>query len=296
MMKIALLFYALSLGQISNVHVGGNLTVDGSITGAGSLAFKGYSDSTEGTGLNYLAGFYQAPAAEKAFTQAALTQTYGSANNAYGAHAFFVAKGDGVTDGSTLVLTVTGISITDAGVRNGSASEVIVGAGAHLAGCANGGIIANMATDVYCETNLKWLGQITYTLSSSGGATFNLSGNYGHAKYDDFGNRALTLTDVECVWHAGANETNFGIRFLHHNSSNWTYHVSAFVPGGTVIASLDADYSTDDEFDTGEYGAYKRSGLSEAIDGSASEGLIIETSTAVNNSIADINCHVGGTL
>lgn len=278
------------------VAITGDLTVTGTIGGAGFTSWKSYSHSTGNSGSHYIAGSYGAPAAEMVLNQGALTQTYGAANNAYGAHVFFVAKGDGVTDGSTLVVTVTGVSITDAGVKNDSDSEVIIGAGADVSGCANGGIIANLATDVYCETQKKWLGQVTYTLSSSGGSTFNLSGNYGRTKYDDFGNKDLLVTDFECTWHASANESNFGLILFHHNVNNWTYSAGSFVPGGTQIANIDTDYGGNDEFDTGEYGAYKRAGMSEAVTGNNGEGMIINFSNAVNNSIIAIDCHIGVTF
>ena len=279
------------------IDVTGNITVTGAITGAGFTSWKSYGASDPGNAQTfYLAGSYMAPTAETALNQGALTQTYGSANNGYGAHAFFVAKGDGATDGTDLVLTVSGVSITDAGVKNDADTEVIVGTGAATTGCTAGGELANLATDVYCETAKKWLGQITYTLSSSGGATYNLSGNYGLAKYEDFGNKDFTLTDAECVYLAGANESNFGIRYLHHSSSDWTYSAAAFAPGGTVVATLDTDYGDNDEFDTGEKGAFKRAGLSTSVTGSGLGGVIIEISYAVNNSVANIDCHLGVTF
>jgi len=280
------------------VKIAGNLEVTGTISATGTPTFKSFSHSTGNADTHYMAGWYQAPGTEAVLTQGATTQTYGAANNSYAAHAFFVAKGDGATDGSDLVVTVSGISITDAGVRNGADSEVIIGAGAAITGCENGGIIANLATDSYCETQKKWLGQLTFTLSSTAGGTFNISGNYGLAKYEDFGNRVFVLTDTECVWSVGANETNFDLTVLHHDANNWTYSAAAFEPGlvGAAIADLDTDHSTDDEFDSGEFGSYKRAALAHAVDGSAQEGVIIKFTHAVNNSIEHMDCHLGATF
>ena len=124
----------------------------------------------------------------------------------------------------------------------------------------------------------------------------NIAPGNGYAKYTDFGNRAFTLINASCEFHGGANESNLGIRYLKHDADNWTYSAAAFVPGGTVIASMDTDYGVNDEFDNGEYGSFKPAGLSVAIDGADSEGVVIEVSTAVNNSIHNIDCHVGVTF
>jgi len=133
-----------------------------------------------GFGNFYLRGFYDCPVADSNLTQAATTQTYGSAAESHAAHAVCVAAAAGVTDGTGLVLTVTGTSITDAGVRTTSDSEVIVADGTAA------------ATDQYYETTKKWLGQVTYTLTSAGGATaYNFDFNYGFAAYDDLGNNPL---------------------------------------------------------------------------------------------------------
>jgi hypothetical protein len=265
-----------------------DISVTGNITGAGSTTFKSYHFQVGNSGTYYMAGSYEAPAAEAVLNQGNITQTYGAANNAYGAHVFLVAKAAGTATGGSgaVTIVVSGISITDAGVRNGADNETLVAD------------ITALATNQYVETSKKWLGQVTYTLTvgGTGHTAYAASFNYGRAKYDDFGNRSFTVTDTECAWEAVGNETNLGIRFLHHDSSNWTYSAAAFVPGGTVINTLDTDYSTDDEFDTGEYGAYKRSGLSEAVAGDSSEGVIIELSTAVNNTVDNIDCHIGVTF
>ena len=265
---------------------GGSQNIGG--VGAAIPVFKSYGISDIGTAdTSYLAGFYDAPAAEAALTQAGVTQTYGTADDCVAAHAFCVMKGDGATDAGDLVITVTGISITDAGVKNGADSEVIV-ADAKL---------ATAATDTYYETSKKWLGQVTYTLTSSTGPNFNCSFNYGFCKYEDFGNRDFTITDVEVVGRGGASETGLDVELLCHNTTGWTYSAAGFVAGNSTVADLNTDHGTDGNDLANDTGfAWKRAELSTAVSGSGSEGFVIRITTVVNNSITYANAHVGVTF
>jgi len=234
-----------------------------------------------GNGTFYTAGFYRAPAADANLTNAAPTVAYGTAASAYGAHAFAVSGGNGSTDGSDLVLTVSGTSITDAGVRTTSDSEVIVATA------------TSSALNTYYETTKKWLGPVTYTLTSTGGTTFNYDFNYGLAKYEDLGNRVFKITQFEVTGLAGATDAGFNVALLHHHSTGWTYSAAAFVPGDGAIVALATDYSTDRSLVNGEAFAYKRTGLSTLIDGSSNEGYIVRITTTVNNSIEMLNSSVG---
>jgi hypothetical protein len=258
--------------------------VEHPIGGTGLPTFKSYSVTTQGLGAGatvYAGGFYEAPAADANLTQVATTQTYGTASVSYAAHVFVVAGGAGVTDGSDLVLTVTGTSITDAGTRTAADSEVIV------ADCTAA------ALNQYFETSKKWLGQITLTLSSTGGTAFSFDFNYGFAKYEDFGNRDFTITDFEAVGYAGANEADLDILLYHHSSTGWTYSAAAFVPGSPAIISLATDHATDDQLVNGDHFAYKRTGLSTAITGSGSEGVLAKAVTTANNAIEYMSVHIG---
>ena len=248
---------------------------------AGIPAIKSYTfKSKASNGIEYMAGYYEGSATDANLTQASLTVTDGTANVAYGGHVFIVAGGAGVTDGSDLVLTVTGTSITDAGVRTGSDSEVIV------TDCTA------LALDEYVETSKKWLGQTVITLSSTGGATFNVDFNYGLAKYDDIGNVSFQVDGLECVGEAGANDTGFNIQLLLHDGTGWTYHATAFVPGGTVLADMNVDYSTESNLINNEYFAYKRTGLNTLVDGTASEGILIRVTTSANNAVDYMDAHL----
>ena len=260
--------------------------IDSVVTGGSGVSSRSYMVTTQGLGASpdvFAAGFYEWSVADANLNQGAATQAFGTANVSYAAHAFCVAGGAGVTDGSDLVLTVSGTSITDAGVRTLADSEVIV------ADCTAAGL------DDYYETSMKWLGQVTYTLTSTAGTAFTFDFDYGLAKYDDLGNRDFTITDIEMVGFAGANDASFDVLLLHHRATGWTYSAAAFTPvtAANTIDSLIGDHVTDDQLLSGEHFAWKRGGLSEAITGSGSEGFLILISSSANNAVEYLNLHVG---
>ncbi len=245
-----------------------------------SIAFKSYALANIGTAsTHYLGGFYTYAAAASTLTiGGTVTQTFGAADRVVGAHAFIVASEAPETD---LVLTVSGVSITDAGVKNDADTEVVV---------ADTGVVS---TDQYMETTKKWLGQVTYTLTGSSGSFLF---NYGFAKYEDFGNRDFTVTDFELIGHGGAGETALDIQLLLHSSAGWTYSAGAFVAGGTVIIDSSTDMGTNDNLANNVDFAYKRASLSQAVMGNASEGLVIAVTTATNSSISYATGHIGVTF
>lgn len=258
----------------------GSATNTGWQSTGGSPTYKSYSLANPGNaGTFYIGGHYAYASADANLTiGGAVTQTFGSANEAHGSHAFAVASGAGGTD---LVLTVTGVSITDAGVKNDTDSEVIV-PDADAA-----------STNQYFETSKKWLGQITYTLSGSAG-TFDF--NYGFVKYEDFGNKDFMITDFEATGEARANETGLNIELLYHEATAFIYDAAAFIPNQTALISLATDYGTNNDVASGDGFAYKRTGMSTIVNGNDSEGIIIRITTAVNNSINDASFHIGVAL
>jgi len=252
--------------------------------GGTSTKFKSYSATTQGLGANpdiYVAGYYEASAADANLTQLSTTVNYGTANKSQAAHAFLVAGGAGSVDAGTVSIVVSGISITDAGVRTLADSETIVTD------------ITTMSANAYYETSKKWLGQITYTLTPSGATTYSADFNYGFAKYEDCGNRDFTLTDFEVVGFAGASDTNVDFILFYHSSTGWTYNATTFIPGGTKIVQMITDHSTDDQLISNEHFAYKRSGLTTSISGSGSEGVIAKIVTTANNAIEYVDVHIG---
>ncbi len=178
------------------------------------------------------------------------------------------------------VITVTGKSIDDAGNYDGNDSEIIVAS------------INAAITDQVFQTDKKWLGQITFTISGESGAAFMF--NYGFVKYEDFGGRDFVLNDVEFLMHAGASETGLDVEIFHYNSAEMTYHASSFDPMAQAQYSLLTDHTTegndvDDNFD----GGWKRAGIGLSVAGSGQEGIIARVTTAVTNSISYGVLHLG---
>lgn len=241
--------------------------------------------NSRATGIHYAYGFYDAPATSIALTQASTTQTHGSVNQPYGAHAFIVAAAIGSATGGTgaVIIKVTGTSVTDAGVRVAADTETIVAD------------ITAMATDDYFETAKKWVGQITFTLDvgATGHTAYAATFNYGLCKYEDWGNRKIKLTDFEIKGIAGAADTGVDIELLPHVPINWTYNATAFVPGDGALLSMLTDYGAESDLTNGEPFSYKRAGLSTVINGDANEGFIVRTTTGANNSIEDASIKVG---
>lgn len=240
------------------------------------------------SGTHYIAGGYPySAAAEIVLTQGGATATLGSAGNdePHGAHVYVVCKGDGANTSGNLVLTVIGSSITDAGVYVGSDSEDVL-ADALLATCA---------TDAYFETVKKWVGEITFTLSSSGGSSFNWSGNVGFSAYADSFNNDFTISGFECRGQAGAS-TTLDIELLHHpaDGSGWTYSASSFVAGNSAIARMSTEYEGGEiDLTSGKEFNFKRTGLSAVVSGSTSGGYLIRVTTGANNAVNHMTCNVG---
>jgi len=239
-----------------------------------------FNSPAGGSGVYYAGGFYRASVTDAGLTQASTTVTYGDANIAYGAHAFLVASGAGAVDAGSCSIVVSGTSITDSGVRTAADSETIVAD------------ITTMALDSYYETDKKWLGTVTYTLTPAGATTYSANFNYGYTKYDDIGNQHFHVTDFECVGRAGANDNAFNIRLFHHSASGWTYSAAAFTPGGEVVCSMNTDYVTETDLATGLPFSYKRDNLDEEIIGDGSEGVIVEITTGANKAVDRMGIHI----
>jgi len=184
-------------------------------------------------------------------------------------------------------LTVTGTSITDAGVRAAADSEVL------LSNVEDAGV----AQDAYFETSKKWIGQVTVTLENDAtgdATTFALDFNYGWCKYEDFGNIAFEADEFDIVGHAGANDTGFDVALVHHNSSNWTYSTTAFAaPTGNDLASLASVHSTEGNLASNQQFAFKRIGLATTIAGNASEGVLIRIVTTSSASVDYASANIG---
>jgi hypothetical protein len=276
----------IMIGHVINSDPAGKVFVDVEHAAGATVLTRSYTFASRNaaSGEYFQAGFYEAPAAAVALTNASPSATLGSANSPSGAHVCVVASGPGSTDGSDLVLTVTGTSITDLGIRTTGDSEVVVPVAT-----------TSSLSDMY-ETAKKWIGQVTLTLSSTGGTTFSYTFNNALAKYEDFNNTDMKLRAVECVGLCNTGDSGFNIEVYHHNAIGWNYHATAFVPGNTPVLSFTNEYGTESDPVAGEHFAYKHSSLATAISGAAMEGLLIKVTTTVNNSISYMDTHLTVTV
>ena len=222
-------------------------------------------------------GYYRAPAADANLTQASATQTLGTANLAYGAHAFLVAGGAGSVDAGSCSIVVSGTSVQDDGTRTTSDTETIVAD------------ITAMTLNAYYETSKRWVGQITYTLTPSGASTYSADFNYGYGLYETFNAQSVTVDTFEVSGYCAAADSSFTLKLLLHDGTGWTYSAAAFIPGGTEITSFNTVYSTDDDLGTDAMFGFRRTGLNTAVDGTAGEGIIIQLDTSVGSAIQYAN-------
>lgn len=259
--------------------------VDAGEIGVLSYSFAG-SDIVAGT--YYFGGYYEAPAADSNLTQVGPTQTLGTANIAYGAHAFIVASGLGTSNKTTGVveLEVSGTSVNDQGVRVAVDTEIIVV-----------DIETGFAANAYFETVKKWIGQVTFTLQATGDATtFSFDFNYGFAKYDDFANIDFTLRKMDLTGFCGAADSSFVLELLHHTATGWTYNAAAFVPGNGALVTLLGDYSTEDQLGLDIPFAWKRDNLSQVVAGAGAEGILFKVITSVTSAVRYLNANLGVTI
>jgi len=213
------------------------------------------------TGTSYFGGYYDHSATASDFSG---SPTFGTANASNAGH-FFVVLGAATVD--ILTLTVTGTSITDAGVRTASDTENIV-------------IPASTAVNSYFETTKKWLGQITISVASG---TAKIC-DYGMAEHWDDDSREFHVHSLYCSWLGGANDTAPNIELLHHKSTGWTYTGTGATP--TTIASMNTDHVTEIQTVNGESGSWRHSGINTTIDGANGEGIIIAVTNSANKAFA----------
>jgi hypothetical protein len=247
--------------------------------------------SPASAGIFHAFGFYEAPATDANLTQASTTQTLGSANNAYQSHAFLVSAAAGTVSGGTngtANITITGTSVTSAGVRTASDSEIIVAD------------ITALGANTYIESTKMWIGQVTYTLALTGDrTTCAVDFNYGYVSANHFYEKNVTIQQFECTGRAGQNDSGFNIQLLKHSNAGWTYSASAFVPGGTVLLNMNTDFNTEKNLVSGKRFHYHRKGLSTAINGATTpsltvpnEGVVVRITTGQNSSVDTMDIRI----
>ena len=215
-----------------------------------SVVSHAFNSVGSGTNSIYIGGYYEHGAAADDFNPVI---NFGTANAAYGAHVGFVCA---ASPGGDTSITVAGTSITDAGVRTGGDSEVVT-------------FLDADPVNTYRETAKKWIGLVTITKTAGNDRLCN----YLWAKYWDHDNHDFILQGFEFTWFGNGNDSNADIIIYHHKATGWTYNAGAEA-GPPVLYSMQTDYGTEHAVVNNQPGAYKRTLLSDIINGNDSEGLV----------------------
>jgi hypothetical protein len=225
-------------------------------------------DSAGSNGFTYLGGFYKPHTTS--FTPAGGT-VVGASNNSEAAHVSFVLGAPSVN----MVVSVTGTTITDAGVRL-AAQTVLVD--------TTGG-----AANAYFETPEKFLGQVTVALSAGAGVTVDCL----FTKYWDKGNTDFTVDWFEVLWLANKTHGTFNVSLLMHQTTGWTYSGGGGEPiAPTPIADMNTVHVVETGTTSDRYGAFKLTGIAQAILGSGSEGMLVRMETGTANQLDFLNAQV----
>ena len=285
--KVSLLDFNLvtqSVGRVTNLvdveqgpsHNGDHLRYN-SNTGfwehSPVIKSKSWNFETLVVGEEFLGGFYTFGSTDNDFSPSI---TYGDINASTAAH-LFVVLGAATVD--EVQITVSGVSITDAGVRTPADTQVIT-------------IVSGTGIDSYFETSKKWLGQVTIETTAGTAVT----ANYGYSKYHDINNQDFQLIGIEVLWTSGASGTSSNIELLHHKATGWTFNSGAVPTPPAPIASRLIDHGVDTGHVAGQPGAWKRVNLNTNIQGSDSEGILFritsESSGVGNQSFRFLNAEI----
>jgi hypothetical protein len=248
-------------------------------------ASRSYSFTSQGivAGTYWKAGFYDFNTSDANLSQASLTITHGIAGRAYGAHAGMVPSGAGIVDTGQVGLRVVGIKDFEDGTPQQAGQIGIITED-----------ITTLALNTYYETNEKFSGQITFELYIVSGSptVYSLDFNYGYAKYEDAADVDFTITAFEAVWLSNSSANTLDIALMKHTPGGWTYASTGFLPGNGDICRKTVDMPLAGDTTLGIEGAYKRTGLTEFIDGNGNEGVVIQVTPGGNNTIQTMDMHI----
>lgn len=265
--------------------------IGGVVVSTPSLKSYSFESPPGGPGTFFVSGFYDFDTDDANLDQGPppgnTSVTHGNTDVPYGAHAAIVAGGAGTASGGagTVEIEVSGTSITDAGVRTASDTEILVAD------------VTTLVLNQYIETAKKWIGPVTFTLQNSSGSThtaFTADFNFGFSRYEDFGANNFFIESWDFVGLAGANDGVFNIELLHHDDQNWTYAATGFVPGGTVLVDYRSDYTPEADLDNTLPFSFQRTGIDTLILAESGEGLLMRITTGANNSVVFLDLHVAG--
>lgn len=222
-----------------------------------------FASPSGAAGTFYTGGYYIFNSGNSTFVA---PQTLGTANVSYAAHAFIVA---GASPSSDSIITVTGTSINDDGVRTPGDSQAI-------------SVLSTASANDYFETPKKWIGQMTFTFTS-GDNTVNY--NWGMCKYWDNNNNDFRISGIEVTGRAGANDSAPNISLIHHKPTGWTYNAGSTPTPPAAVANMNTDHVTEIQYANAQNFAWKRSNLAETVLGGTDEGTIIQWDTTANRAV-----------
>ena len=263
--------------------------VQKAVTGTANITWNtetGRVKTTGGSPYYTSGGYYHWDATDADVTQASPTATHGAANEASFSHAgaVFGFYSDAGGAGSAF-LDVSGIAYNDDGTSAANVETIIPD-------------LSVVSLDEHFESTVKYDGVVTYIIKCSGGCTqttYESSFNFGHSKYQDFGNRDFTLRSIRVGPHlADANDSGFNICVKKHSSSGWTYAATGFTPGNGDIACMLTDRPSA-VLVSGLYFSWDHElTVPMLINGADSEGLITELTNGTNNSATQVIVKYGG--
>ena len=241
-----------------------------------------FSSADAAAGTHYRAGFYDWSSTSVTLNQGSTTVDYGTANLSRAAHVGVVPSAAGTVNTGQVGLRVTGTLDSETGIQVASQTKIITED------------ITTLTANTMKECVEKFSGEVTIELYVVSGTptAYSLTFNYGFSKYEDFANIDGTVIAFSAVWEAGATDTSFDVALRHHSSDNWTYAASGFEPGDGDICRRSVDQAVSSNLALGVAGAYKRVNLNQFINGSGTEGVIIEVSTGSTKTIRNMDLHV----
>ena len=224
-------------------------------------------------------GYMISPVAAKAATQLATTQEYGTANVARQAHVFVVCSGAGTATGGAgaVTLTVTGTTLGVDGTRATGQTETLIAD------------ITAATANKFVMSTAKFIGAVTFTLAvgATGHTAYALTFNYGFVSAFEFWGKKVTIQNFQVTGRAGATDTAYDceLLFIKNGATDWTYSADAFSPGPTALKKWSTLFSTERNIQSGERFGVQCDGLTQAVDGSAHEGVIVRITTGQNNAV-----------
>lgn len=234
------------------------------------------------SGVTYSAGFYRCATTIFALTQVTPSQTYGTANIMNGGYVFAVCGGPGVvTGGGTVALQVQGTSISDLGVRTPADTEILAAD------------ITTLVLNQYLQSTKRFIGVVTWALIVTGGApvTYNLNINYGFTRPAGL-LRPFRFTGLSIMGLSTASDASLDVQFIYHNPVGWTYNNGAFVAGPTALISTLTTCTPESQAFGGQVFSYRRTGMTQAMQGNVGEGYIIRIVTSAVSAVHNMHMKV----